>query len=138
MEFLLSTITFLLLVGLIIGPIILFRLLNQTNLKFKFAIFVILSLILTAIITFVFAWWAYISDLIMLKHYGYDLDGMNETEFYGNVLPEHMEKVKSLEMNIMGIGWPLKAILTWVYYSPYLLLVFLLIYWVGKKRNKLI
>lgn len=138
MEFLLSTITFLLLVGLIIGPIILFRLLNQTNLKFKFAIFVILSLILTAIITFVFAWWAYTSDLIMLKHYGYDLDGMNETEFYGNVLPEHMEKVKSLEMNIMGIGWPLKAILTWVYYSPYLLLVFLLIYWVGKKRNKLI
>ena len=138
MEFLLSTITFLLLVGLIIGPIILLRLLNQTNLKFKFAIFVILSLILTAIITFVFAWWVYTSDLIMLKHYGYDLDGMNETEFYGNVLPEHMEKVKSLEMNIMGIGWPLKAILTWVYYSPYLLLVFLLIYWVGKKRNKLI
>lgn len=137
-NFLLSTITFLLLVGLIIGPIILFRLLNQTNLKFKFAIFVILSLILTAIITFVFAWWVYTSDLIMLKHYGYDLDGMNETEFYGNVLPEHMEKVKSLEMNIMGIGWPLKAILTWVYYSPYLLLVFLLIYWVGKKRNKLI
>ncbi|MCC7520277.1 MAG: hypothetical protein IT220_01460 [Flavobacteriaceae bacterium] len=138
MEFLLSTITFLLLVGLIIGPIILFRLLNKTNLKFKFAIFVILSLILTAIITFVFAWWAYTSDLIMLKHYGYDLDGMNETEFYGNVLPEHMEKVKNLEMNIMGIGWPLKAILTWVYYSPYLLLVFLLIYWVSKKRNKLI
>jgi hypothetical protein len=131
MEFLLSTITFLLLVGLIIGPIILLRLLNKTNLKFKFAIFVLLSLILTAIITFVFAWWAYTSDLIMLKHYGYNLDGMNETEFYGNVLPEHMEKVKSLEMNIMGIGWPLKAILTWVYYSPYLLLVFLLIYWVG-------
>jgi len=135
MEFLLSTITFLLLVGLIIGPIILFRLLNKTNLKFKFAIFVILSLILTAIITFVFAWWAYTSDLIMLKHYGYDLDGMNETEFYGNVLPEHMEKVKSLEMRIMGIGWPLKAMLTWVYYSPYLLLVFLLIYWVGKKET---
>jgi hypothetical protein len=63
---------------------------------------------------------------------------MNETEFYGNVVPEHMEKVKSLEMRIMGIGWPLKAMLTWVYYSPYLLLVFLLIYWVGKKRNKLI
>jgi len=135
MEFLLSTITFLLLVGLIIGPIILFRLLNKTNLKFKFAIFVILSLILTAIITFVFAWWAYTSDLIMLKHYGYDLDGMNETEFYGNVLPEHMEKVKSFEMRIMGIGWPLKAMLTWVYYSPYLLLVFLLIYWVGKKET---
>lgn len=138
MEFLLSIITFLLLVGLIIGPIILFRLLNKTNLKFKFAIFVILSLILTAIITFLFAWWAYTSDLIMLKHYGYNLDGMNETEFYGNVLPEHMEKVKSLEMSIMGIGWPLKAMLTWVYYSPYLLLVFFLIYWVGKKSNKLI
>ena len=63
---------------------------------------------------------------------------MNETEFYGNVLPENMYKVNSLVTSIMGIGWPLKAILTFVFYSPYLLIVYFIFHFIGNnKLNKL-
>jgi len=137
MEILIGIITFLLLVGLIICPILLLRQINKTKIKFKFITYLTLGLILTAIIAFVFAWWAYTSDLILLKHYGYNIDGMNETEFYGKVLPENMDKVKSLETSIMGIGWPLKAILTFVFYSPYLFIVYFIVYLIEKKLNKL-
>jgi len=137
MEILIGIINFLLLVGLIICPILLLRQINKTKIKFKFITYLTLGLILTAIIAFVFAWWAYTSDLILLKHYGYNIDGMNETEFYGKVLPENMDKVKSLETSIMGIGWPLKAILTFVFYSPYLFIVYFIVYLIEKKLNKL-
>ena len=79
-----------------------------------------------------FAWWSYTSDLLLLKNYGYDIDGMNETEFYGKVLPENMDKVKSLEISIMGIGWPLKAILTFIFYSLYLLIVYIIMYFIER------
>jgi hypothetical protein len=61
---------------------------------------------------------------------------MNETEFYGKVLLENMDKVKSLETSIMGIGWPLKAILTFVFYSPYLLIIYGVTYLIGRKTRK--
>ena len=138
METLIDIINFLLFVGLIICPILLLRQLNKTKIKFKFITYLTLGLILTAIIVFVFAWWDYTSDLILLKNYGYNTDGMNETEFYGNVLPENMEKVNRLLTSIMGIGWPLKAILTFVFYSPYLFIVYIIAYLIRKnKLNKL-
>ncbi len=137
MEILIGIINFLLLVGLIICPILLLRQINKTKIKFKFITYLTLGLILTAIIAFVFAWWAYTSDLILLKHYGYNIDGMNETEFYGKVLPENMDKVKSLKTSIMGIGWPLKAILTFEFFSPYLFIAYFIVYLIEKKLNKL-
>jgi ABC-type glycerol-3-phosphate transport system permease component len=94
------------------------------------------GIFLTAILTFLFAWWNYSSDLILLKHYGYDIEGMNETEFYGKVLPENMEKVKSIETSIMGIGWPLKAIMTFIFYLPYLIIIYIIYYLIEKNRRK--
>jgi len=136
MEFLIAAITFTLFGGLLISPILLLRFINQTNINYKFITYLTIGIILTAIVAFVFAWWTYTSDLLLLKHYGYDIDGMNETEFYGKVLPENMEKVKSLETSIMGIGWPLKAILTFIFYSPYLLIVYGVTYFIGRKTRK--
>lgn len=138
MEILINIISFLLFIGLILCPIILLRKINKTKIKFKLITYLTLGLILTAIIAFVFAWWTYTSDLILLKHYGYNINGMDETEFYGKVLPENIDKVKSLETSIMGIGWPLKAIMTFIFYSPYLFIVYLIVYLIGKnKMNKL-
>jgi amino acid transporter len=128
MEILIVIVSFSLVVGLILFPIYLLRQINKTKIRFKFITFLSTGLILTALIAFVFAWWSYTSDLLLLKHYGYDIDGMNETEFYGKVLPENMDKVKSLEISIMGIGWPLKAFLTFIFYSPYLLIVYIIMY----------
>jgi hypothetical protein len=138
MELLIETISFLLFLGLLLCPILLLRQINKIKIKFKFITYLTIGLILTAIIVFVFAWWNYTSDLILLKHYGYDIDGMNKTEFYGKVIPENMDKVKSIETSIMGIGWPLKAILTFVFYSPYIIIVYFIFYLTGKKKsNKL-
>ena len=138
MEILIDIISFSLFIGLILCPIILFRQIQKSKIKFKFIINLTLGLILPAVIVFVFAWWNYTSDLILLKHYGYDIDGMNKTEFYGKVIPENMDKVKSIETSIMGIGWPLKAILTFIFYSPYIIIVYFIFYLTGKKKlNKL-
>lgn len=135
-EFLVSAITFLLLVGLLISPPLLLRFIRRTNIKYKFVAYLTIGVMLTVLITLIFAWWTHTSDLLLLKHYGYDIDGMNATEFYGKVLPENLDKVKSLEISIMGIGWPLKAIITFVFYSPYLLFVYGVTYLIGRKHEK--
>jgi hypothetical protein len=128
MEAIVTVITLLFLIVLILSPIVLIRFVNKLNIRFKFIVFLIIGLVLMFSINFVFAWWSYTSDMILLKYYGYNIDGMSEQEFYGNVLPENMEKVRSLEISIMGIGWPLKAILSSIFYSPFLLLVYFLNY----------
>ena len=136
MSILVTALTVTLLGGLLISPILLLRFINRTNIKYKFITYLTFGFVMTLIIAFVFAWWAYTSDLILLKHYGYDINGMNETEFYGKVLPENMDKVKSLETSIMGIGWPLKAIMTFLFYSPYLLIVNGATHLIGRKPKK--
>ncbi len=72
-----------------------------------------------------FAWWADYSDQLLMSHYGYDFDAMNDTERFQNVENENLEKVQQLEIGIFGIGWPLKAIMSFVFYSPYLLIVYI-------------
>jgi cyanate permease len=46
-------------------------------------------------------------------------------ERFQNVAQENFEKVKSLEANSMGIGWPLKAIFGFAMTVPYLIIVYL-------------
>lgn len=70
MEFLVTVLTLTLFVGLLISPIILLRFINRTNIKYKFVSYMTIGVFLTALITIVFAWWAYTSDLLLLKHYG--------------------------------------------------------------------
>lgn len=126
MEILIKTITFLFLLGLILSPIFILIKVNKFNVRFKFIIYLIIGIITSAFIMFAFAWWSNKSNLILLKHYGYNIDGMSETEFYEKVLPENMDKVKNIETSIMGIGWPLKAIMSFPFYIPYLFVVFII------------
>ena len=73
---------------------------------------------------------------MLLEHYGYNIDGMNDVEFYGNVSPENMERVKELERSIFGIGYPVKAFFGIVIFSPYLFVVYLVGYIFGIIRRK--
>jgi hypothetical protein len=142
METLTTTLSIILLLGLILVPILLFAAINKWyRLKFEFLTYLILGLITTAAITWVFAWWADYSNIILLKHYNgyvYNPDSGGYQVNYENVLPEDIQRVKTLEICIMGIGWPLKAIMTFVFYSPYLLII----YFIGqlirrmKRKNK--
>jgi len=138
MEKLITLVSFSLFVGILLYPILLLRKIKTTKIRYKFLAYLTIGLFLNAVIVFVFAWWSYTSDLMLLEHYGYDIDGMNETEFYGNVIPENMDKVKSIQRSITGIGWPLKAIFAFVFCSPWIIVVYFVFYLTDKiKLNKL-
>lgn len=145
METLRTIISFLFLFGLILAPIFLFVLIKKRyQLKFDFIIYFISGIILSGVIMLVFAWWSHYSNILLLKHYDgyvYNPDSGRYQIEYDNVLPKNIERVKSLEHSVMGIGWPLKAIMSLVFYSPYILSVYLVVYLVGQlirkmKRNK--
>ncbi len=124
MEFLTFVTSIVLLIGLILSPILLFIKLGKS--KLSFSTYLILGFVITLGITLTFAWWADYSDKLLLNHYGYDLNAMNDFERYGNVKSENLEKVKQIEISYFGIGWPLKAIMTYIFYSPYLIIIYLI------------
>jgi xanthine/uracil permease len=135
MEAITTILSLFMFIGLVLSPILIIRSLNKRNTKYKFIAYLSIGIVVTALLTVVFAWWSHTSDLMLLAYYGYNLDGMNETEYYSQVAGENMERVKSLETNIMGIGWPLKAIITFLIYIPYLFIVYLIAYRVQKNRK---
>ncbi|MFN8207303.1 MAG: hypothetical protein U0T82_07830 [Bacteroidales bacterium] len=90
---------------------------DTKRLTLKFFLFGLPLMILSVAIL---AAWTDMSNLILLNHYGYRMDGMN----YENVLPQNRERVDRLLQSIMGIGWPLKAIFGSVMIIPYLVFVY--------------
>ena len=136
MEILTTTITFLLLIALIVSPSFIIFGLNKLNLKYKFLLYLFSGIIITSILTFLLAFWSDWSNKILLSHYGYDFDAMNDVERYRNVTKENLGKVKGLEISMMGIGWPLKAFMADSIYLPYLLIVYILTYFYKKNKTK--
>jgi hypothetical protein len=135
MEILTTILSIILLGGLIISPFLILHRLKGRNVKYKFIVYLTVGVLITATITLLFAWWTDISNEILLSHYGYDFDAMNDIERFTNVTEENMKRVKILEISIMGLGWPLKAIMTYAFYSPYLLIVYLITYLVKKVKK---
>lgn len=125
METLITISNFLILGLIFIAPILILIILKRLKTKRIVIIFSLIGLSVLGVLMLIFAWWSHESDLILLKHFGYNIDGMSETEFFGNVLPENMDKVKRLETSVMGIGWPVKAIFGFVMTIPYLIFVYI-------------
>ena len=126
METLAIIISIVLLLGLISTPILLFVGIKKWNrLRFDFITFLILGIIITAGITLIFAWWTDYSDQLLMSHYGYNFEAMYGIERFGEVAEENIERVKQLEIGYYGIGWPVKAYMSYFFYSPYLLIVYL-------------
>lgn len=125
--------------GLISSPfLILQKLLKQKN-KYLFVSYLIIGIIISIILIVISAWWGYESNKILLTHYGYNFEGMNEIEDYKQVSVKNLVRVKSLETSMMGIGWPLKAIFLFIFYLPYLFItyfLFLLIEKITKKKHR--
>lgn len=99
-------------------------------------IYLTIGLTVTAGITLTFAWWADYSDQLLMNNYGYDFEAMNETDRFNKVETENLEIVKQIEIGYFGVGWPLKAIMTFVFYSPYLLIVYLVGNLITKVKRK--
>jgi len=136
MEIITTTISFILLIALIVSPLFLINKLNRLNVKYNFIVYLISAVLITSVLTLVLGWWAHFSDKILLSHYGYNFDSMNDIERFENVSDENLDRVKNLEISMMGIGWPLKAIMSYTVYSPYLLIVYIVSFFYTKRKKK--
>ena len=131
----------ILILGLILStPILLLLILQKLNTKRTFLIYLLIGVIVLGILIFTFSWWCDKSNLMLLRNYGYNIDGINDIEIYGKVSPNDLEQIKRLETSIMGIGWQLKALFGYVFVIPYLLFIYLgkmLITRLANKRMKI-
>ena len=131
----------LLILGLIIStPILLLLILEKLNTKRTFLIYLLIGVIVLGILIFTFSWWCDKSNMMLLRNYGYNIDGINDIEIYRKVSPNDLEQIKRLETSIMGIGWQLKALFGYVFVIPYLLFIYLgkmLITRLANKRMKI-
>ena len=125
METLISIIDFLVLGIIIVTPILILIILKKSNIRSYGFLYFLIGITLSGLIICLFAWWTDISNSILLKHYGYNVLGMNTTELYKNVMPADLERVRNIENSVMGIGWPLKAIFGFIIFIPYLCVVFI-------------
>ncbi len=116
---------------MVLSPVLLFIKLRDSRLSFLK--YLILGLIITLGITLTFAWSVHYSNKLLLVQYEYDLNAMSDIERYGNIKNENLEEVKHIETSLFGIGWQLKAIMTYVFYFPYLLIVYL----IGREIKKM-
>lgn len=136
MEIFTNIISLMLILGLFLVPIIIYILIKKINFKkFDFLRYLIFGTIITAAIMWTFAWWADYSDQLLLSNYGYDFDAMNNSDRFVKVKSENLERVKQLEIGYFGIGWPLQAILAFVLYFPYLLIVYLIGQVISRKKR---
>ena len=131
----------LLILGLIIStPILLLLILEKLNTKRTFFVYLLIGVIVLGILIFTFSWWCDKSNMMLLRNYGYNIDGINDIEIYRKVSPNDLEQIKRLETSIMGIGWQLKALFGYVFVIPYLLFIYLgkmLITRLANKRMKI-
>jgi len=134
MQIITTTISFILFITLIVFPIFLINKIHKLHLKHNFIFYFISTLIISSILVLFFAWWSHYSTKILLSHYGYNFDSMNDIERFENVSLENLERVKNLEISMMGIGWPLKAIITYLIYCPYLLIIYIISYFKKEKK----
>ena len=71
----------------------------------------------------------------LMEYYGYDLDGMSESECYRNVEPGDRVMVEGMLSHIMGIGWPLRAVFAYVIIIPFQIILSFIEYYVIRHKK---
>jgi len=133
MKLFTTVINFLIVILLILSPIVIIKVFRKNDtLSFYF---LLIGVLLTFFLTLLFAWWSDYSNQLILTSNGYNFEAIDESNAYKNVAPENLESSKQMIISMMGIGWPVKAVLTYIFYLPYLLLVFLINYFARKPKN---
>ena len=66
----------------------------------------------------------------LMEYYGYNLDGMSESECYRNVELGDRVMVEGMLSHIMGIGWPLRAVFAYVIIIPFQIILSFIEYYV--------
>ncbi|QCX54380.1 hypothetical protein [Elizabethkingia sp. JS20170427COW] len=119
-KFLLDIPILFFLILLIIIPIFIFKKLTFSienklaQITLTFALASLFSIFLTFIFTY------YVEELsknFILNKFGYNANGMNDSEYFQNVKPENVSELKEIRDSQMGIGWPLKAIFATAFFT---------------------
>lgn len=130
-EILINLITFLLILLLLFTPFYVHKKYTEigfsglTHLLFT----VITAVAFSGILCVISSYWSLeFSNHLLLYAMDYNSEGMNLEEFVQHVRPEHLDKVQKIEQQMMGIGWPLKALFGFIIFVlPYNLIVILFI-----------
>lgn len=124
MEFLVKSVSILILLGLVLFPILLILFLRSHDKKTKFIKYIVIGTFLTVALILIEVWWYQRSFSILLSNYSYDFSALNDADRFFKVLSENMERVKVLETQMYSVGWPVKAFLWFWLYIPYLFIVY--------------
>jgi len=111
---------------ILITPILILLSLLEIFRKNIFIPYLVINLLTSALLIFLSVGIFSVSDEYIMEYYGYNFDGMSIEENYENVSFENIERVKQLEMSMMGIGRTFKAIFAYIFFIPYILLVYIL------------
>lgn len=104
MEVLVLISSWLIVFGFILSLTSAFRSIYNHHSPHKFLRYLLFSLFISIAFAIGFAWWADLSNELLLSYYGYDADGMNESEFFRNVKKEDLQAVQELITSQQGIG----------------------------------
>lgn len=109
---------FTLLLYTIIGaiPFIVYLYFNKRNFAFCFIISTILSIPLIGLGTY---WSEELSTHLLFQWYHFNPDGLSETERYLNVSEENRATISELYERSFGIGWTLKVLFAWIFFTIY-------------------
>lgn len=113
--------------AILITPIITSYFLPKTSTFSKFLLINLYSLPLIFLFLNLLSSWPHIYVDFRLEELGYNQLGMAESERLENVDPAFHEEATGLYWSNMGLGWPLQAILIFVFILPYPSVMMLLI-----------
>lgn len=127
MKSFIDCINFIFIVFVVIYPIFIVPFIKDK----KYLVILILAFIIVdGVLLLVYFGWDDYSTKWLMEYYGYDLDGMSESECYWNVEPGDRVMVEGMLSHIMGIGWPLRAVFAYVIIIPFQIILSFIEYYV--------
>ncbi|MBR6112459.1 MAG: hypothetical protein IKQ08_10985 [Paludibacteraceae bacterium] len=127
MKSFIDCINFIFIVFVVIYPIFIVPFIKDK----KYLVILILAFIIVdGVLLLVYFGWDDYSTKWLMEYYGYDLDGMSESECYRNVEPGDRVMVEGMSSHIMGIGWPLRAVFAYVLIIPFQIILSFIEYYV--------
>lgn len=139
MEIITTIISLIFSIIILVSPILILRIIIKSNHNDKLLWYLILSFIICGILITLMTWCNYESNKILLKNlngYVFFPDSNSYKVDLKNVLPNDLAKAKKIEKNIMGIGWPLKAIFSFILFTSYIYIVYGVYYLKNKLKIK--
>lgn len=115
MELVINTCT--LIVGVIgfLLPLLFVPLLQR---KKDVMIFAVTTMVFSGILCLLLSWWDDASTWWLMEYYGWDPNGMCDSEYYQNVAECDRARVQKLWNHNMGVGWPVKAFIAYLFIWP--------------------